>query len=161
MTIAVTRLYHFSASHRLHVSTLSDAVNARLYGKCNNPYGHGHDYILSVTATGPVDQKTGLLVRRSELDSLVSEQVLPLCRHKYLNVDVPQFATLVPTTENIASVFVALLNQHWARYIGNPAVRLSRVHVQETARNSFEILLPVTTLRRIQHQGNENVIVHA
>jgi 6-pyruvoyltetrahydropterin/6-carboxytetrahydropterin synthase len=157
---SLTSQYQFSASHRLHVPFFDDEENARLYGKCNNPFGHGHNYILSVTATGPIHRQTGLIVRRQELDALVCEQVLPLFRHKYLNVDLPQFAQLVPTTENVCLVIADLLNEHWRSYIPDPAVRLSRVHVQETERNSFEILVPVSR-ESIQEKIHENVVVHA
>lgn len=160
MKLSLTRKYSFSASHRLHVPSFSDGENARLYGKCNNPFGHGHDYVLSVSAAGPVEPQTGLIVARKDLDALVGETVLPLFRHKYLNLDVPQFSTLVPTTENVAAVIASLLAENWSRYIGNAAVSLSRVHVQETDRNGFEIVLP-SRPQQIKQQSHENVIVHA
>ncbi len=97
---------------------------------------------MSVTATGPVEAESGLIVNRQELDALVEERVLPVFRHKYLNVDVPQFAELVPTTENVAAVIASFDRENWAAYIKGSG-RLARVHVQETDRNGFEILLPV------------------
>src|SRR5258705_5947340 len=88
----LTRRYHFRASHRLNLPELSPAENQRLFGKCNYPFGHGHDYVLEVTVAGVVDERTGLIVRVSELDQLVREKVLQLFAYRYINEDVPQFA---------------------------------------------------------------------
>jgi 6-pyruvoyltetrahydropterin/6-carboxytetrahydropterin synthase len=141
MKTSVTRLYRFSASHRLHLSHLSEDENTRLYGKCNNPFGHGHDYVLEVTAEGTVDSETGQVVRPSELDSLVEKCVLSLFGYRNINLDVPQFRELVPTTENIAKVISELLQDSWKTYISGTG-RLRRVHVQETDRNGFEVWIP-------------------
>jgi len=135
---SVTRRYQFSASHRLHLSDLSEAENEQLYGKCNNPFGHGHDYVLEVTAQGTADPVTGQVVLRQELDRLVREQVLHVFEHRNINLDVKQFENSVPTTENIALVIAGLLGEHWNAYISGPA-RLSRIHIQETDRNGFEV----------------------
>jgi 6-pyruvoyltetrahydropterin/6-carboxytetrahydropterin synthase len=137
--ISVTRRYHFSASHRLHLPDLSEAENEQLYGKCNNPFGHGHDYVLDVTAQGEADPVTGQVVLRHELDLLVREQVLDVFEHRNINLDLRQFERLVPTTENIALVIMDLLQEHWSVYISGP-VRLSGIHIQETDRNGFEVL---------------------
>jgi 6-pyruvoyltetrahydropterin/6-carboxytetrahydropterin synthase len=137
--ISVTRRYYFSASHRLHLPDLSEAENEQLYGKCNNPFGHGHDYVLDVTAQGAADPATGQVVLRGELDRLVREQVLDIFEHRNINLDLRQFERLVPTTENIALVIMNLLQEHWGAYISGPA-RLSGVHIQETDRNGFEVL---------------------
>ena len=161
MTASVTRRYHFAASHRLHAATLSDAENSRLYGKCNNPFGHGHNYALSITVAGPIDEKTGLVMRPADLDALMSEQVVGRFAHRSFNLDVPEFAALVPTTENIALVVAQLLNEHWRAYIGSEAVRLTRVHIQETDRNSVELKLPLRTSIIKKQESNESVIVHA
>lgn len=139
--ISLTRRYRFSASHRLHSSELSHAENARLFGKCNNPYGHGHDYILEVTAKGEADPLTGLLLPIAILDQLVDEQVLRLFAWRNINVDLPQFQTLTATTENVALVIVDLLQQHWREYLSGTSAHLSRVFIQETERNSFEVLV--------------------
>ena len=136
---SVTRRYHFSASHRLHLPDLSEAENEQLYGKCNNPFGHGHDYVLDVTAQGAADPATGQVVLRHELDRLVREQVLGMFEHRNINLDVRQFQHIVPTTENIAIVIMNLLQEHWSAYISSPA-RLSGIHIQETDRNGFEVL---------------------
>jgi 6-pyruvoyltetrahydropterin/6-carboxytetrahydropterin synthase len=143
--ISLTRLYRFCGSHRLHCNALSDRENARIYGKCNNPYGHGHDYVLEVTASGPVDPVSGLLLPVAHLDRLVDDVVLRRFAHRNMNADLPEFAELVPTTENIALVITRLLQEHWDEYIYPPTARLARVFMRETDRNSFEVLLPVTS----------------
>ena len=134
----VTRLYHFSASHRLHVPQFTEEQNDRLYGKCNNPYGHGHDYVLEVTAAGPVDETTGLLFPLPVLDRLVQEDVLRVIAHRNLNRDLPQFSVLVPTTENLTAVIAQLLQTNWSATFGS-RVKLHRIHIQETDRNGFEV----------------------
>src|ERR1700722_17001093 len=100
----VTRRYRFAASHRLHSTAFSEDENRELYGKCSNPYGHGHDYVLEVTAIGPVNQSSGQVVHVPTLDRLVAEQVLKDFDHRYLNVDVKEFKTTVATSENIIRV---------------------------------------------------------
>lgn len=135
----LTRGYHFSASHRLHSLHLSEEDNDYVYGKCNHPYGHGHNYRLEITAAGAVDPQTGTLIPVGRLDRLVEEHVLALLRHRNLNADVPQFAGLVPTTENLALVAAGLLQGNWPADL--PA-RLYRVRVEETGRNSFDLFVP-------------------
>ncbi|MFL6354743.1 MAG: 6-carboxytetrahydropterin synthase [Bryobacteraceae bacterium] len=137
--MTITRLYRFSASHRLHSADLSAAENVRLYGKCNNPFGHGHNYVLAVTASGELDPLTGVLLPLSKLDRLVNETVLQLFCHSNINVDVPQFKYLVPTTENVALVIAELIEQNWDAYLGAVPARLHRIHIQETDRNGFEV----------------------
>lgn len=134
----LTRLYHFSASHRLHVPQFSEEQNETLYGKCNNPYGHGHDYVLEVTLSGPVDHSTGLICPLPVLDRLVQENVLRVVAHRNLNRDLPQFSALVPTTENLTAVVAELLQTNWAATFRS-GVKLHRVHIQETDRNGFEV----------------------
>ena len=90
--IRLTRRYRWPASHRLHSDALSEEQNWKLYGKCNNPYGHGHDYVLEVSVTGEVDARTGQVARRETLDALVESSVLNDFAHKNLNQDVPDFA---------------------------------------------------------------------
>ena len=156
---SVTRRYHFSASHRLHLRDLSEAENEQLYGKCNNPYGHGHDYVLDVTAQGTTDPVTGQVVMRHELDRLVRQQVLNVFEHRNLNLDLQQFQNSVPTTENIALVIVDLLREHWNEYVSSPA-RLSRVYIQETDRNGFEVLIPSAKQELEQNRDSEVIGVH-
>jgi 6-pyruvoyltetrahydropterin/6-carboxytetrahydropterin synthase len=138
---SLTRRYRFSASHRLHSAALSPAENARLFGKCNNPHGHGHDYVLEVTVTGPANPLTGLILPLASLDRLVEEKVLRAFAWRNLNLDVPRFATLTPTTENVALVIADILQRHWRESLTGTSARLSRVYIQETERNAFEVLL--------------------
>jgi 6-pyruvoyltetrahydropterin/6-carboxytetrahydropterin synthase len=138
---------------------LSEAENARVFGKCNNPYGHGHDYVLFVSVAGKVDERSGLLVTIEDLDRLVSEKVLQVFSHRNINEDVPQFARVVPTTENVALFIADLLRAHWPEYVADDAARLHRVHVQETDRNSFEVLIPATGSN--EELEAERLLVHA
>ena len=154
--ISLTRRYRFSASHRLHVASLSEAENNALFGKCNNPFGHGHDYVLSVTVAGEADSQTGLILPVAELDELVEANVLTLVSHRNLNLDVPQLREVVPTTENVALFIADLLEQ--VRPPESPA-RLVRAHVQETDRNGFEVLLG--TRRPLRVADQESVAIHA
>jgi len=147
---AATRRYRFSASHRLHLPGLTSDQNGQLYGKCNNPFGHGHNYVLEVTVTGPVDPETGLVVNRAELDRLVNEKVIAVFSGRNINLDIPAFRSLVPTTENIVSVIVQILEQNWAALAVAPYTWLSRVQVQETDRNGFEILIEAPASRTAQ-----------
>jgi len=129
----LTRRYRFSASHRLDTPLLTAEENQRLYGKCNNPFGHGHDYVLDVTVEGPVDA-TGQVADRRALDALVDEKVLQRLDHKDLSKDVPGLADVVATTENLAASIRSALNEDWPL-----AARLARVRISETARNIFEL----------------------
>jgi 6-pyruvoyltetrahydropterin/6-carboxytetrahydropterin synthase len=135
--VSLTRRYPFSASHRLHSDALSASENAQLYGKCNNPYGHGHDYVLGVTVSGQVDTETGLILPLARLDELVDTQVLRIFRFANVNLDIPQFVNLVPTTENIVAVITTILMDNWSAYLGETAARLTAVRIQETPRNGF------------------------
>lgn len=144
---SITRRYQFPAGHRLHSPDLSAAENARLYGKCNNPFGHGHNYVLEVTVTGQVDPLSGLILPVRELDRLVETKILKLFSHRNLNLDVPQFQILVPTTENIVSVIKDILLENWCDYLGDVQAHLRRVYIQETARNEFEIVLPIPSIK--------------
>jgi len=128
-----TRRYRFAASHRLNNGALSPEENSRLYGKCNNPYGHGHDYVLDVTMEGKV-HGDGQVVNRESLDRLVMENVLARLDHRNLNCDVPELAERVPTTENLASAIEGMLKESWTL----PA-RLAKVRISETAKNTFEL----------------------
>src|ERR1700724_634658 len=99
----VTRRYKFAASHRLHSGQFSDEENRKLYGKCNNPYGHGHDYVLDVTVAGSPDE-SGQIVGREALDAHVSERILARFDHRNLNTDIAELTGVVPTTESLAVV---------------------------------------------------------
>jgi 6-pyruvoyltetrahydropterin/6-carboxytetrahydropterin synthase len=130
----ITRVYRFSASHRLHAASLSEARNAELYGKCNNPHGHGHDYILHLSVAGEPDTRTGRIIDIAALDRYVQERLLGIYDHSDLNTDVPGFAG-VPTTENLATDSDRRLQEAWP--FG--PVSLDRVLIQETGRNSIEL----------------------
>lgn len=129
----LTRRYRFSASHRLDTPALTAEQNQRLYGKCNNPYGHGHDYILDVTVEGPVDA-TGQVADRRALDSLVDDKILQRFDHKNLSTDVGDLQGVVATTENLAASIRNALASEWPL-----AARLAQVRISETARNIFEL----------------------
>jgi 6-pyruvoyltetrahydropterin/6-carboxytetrahydropterin synthase len=142
MTASLTRRYRFSASHRLHTSALSDEENTDVFGKCNNPYGHGHNYELEVTIHGPIDPRTGLTAPVSQLDRYVQTRILSRFEDKNINLDVPEFEHLVPTTENLTLAITSLLCAEWPFGDEANGCNLARVHVQETGRNSFEVILP-------------------
>jgi len=133
----VTRRYRFSASHRLHTPSLTEVENSDLYGKCNNPYGHGHDYVLDVSVRGKVDEETGRVVSPGKLDSYVRAEVLAVLDHRDMNLDVPEFAPLVPTTENLAIVVNGRLREKWDQQF--PEAVLDGVRLEETKRNYFEL----------------------
>ena len=126
----LTRRYRFAASHRLDTPALTADQNRKLYGKCNNPYGHGHDYVLDVTLDGPLDA-SGQVVHRTELDTLVAERVLVRLDHKNLNQEMPD---AVATTENLAYAVRDLLAKDWPLQ-----ARLRKVRISETERNIFEL----------------------
>lgn len=115
--MAVYRHEHFNAAHRIHNPALSDADNARIYGKCNNPNGHGHNYELTIRVAGPVDPVIGYVIDLGELSTLAKKYVTDYLDHKFLNLDVPEFATINPTAENIAMVIHSLLRPHIAGHL--------------------------------------------
>jgi 6-pyruvoyltetrahydropterin/6-carboxytetrahydropterin synthase len=131
--IKLSKRYRFSASHRLDTPALSADENRKLYGKCNNPYGHGHDYVLDVTVAGTPDE-SGQVVGREELDALVRERVLARFDHRNLNTDIAELAGVVPTTESLAVTIEKALAHRWPL----PA-KLDRVRISETERNIFEL----------------------
>jgi len=134
--VFLTRRYRFSAAHRLHNEALSPEENARLYGKCNNPYGHGHNYTVEVTVRGPIDAATGMLIDLGLLDGIVEREVLERFDHTHLNLDVANFKGKVPTTENLCLEIFNLLRDKLDA-IGQPA-RLDKVRLEETNSNFFE-----------------------
>ena len=131
MKVSLTRRYRFAASHRLHSAKLSEDENSALYGKCNSPYGHGHNYVVEVTLTGPIDPATGMITNLGELDPFVGNTVIEAFDYKYLNEDVPEFRSVVPTTENLCREIFRRLKSY-------PAATLERVRIEETGKNSFE-----------------------
>ncbi|MFN3321923.1 MAG: 6-carboxytetrahydropterin synthase [Bryobacteraceae bacterium] len=137
--IRLTRRYRFSASHRLHSEKLTEEVNRELYGKCNNPYGHGHDYLVDVSVTGPVDAATGRAADIEALDGLVRSVVVEAFDQKYMNVEVPEFRHETPTTENVALAIRNRLERHWRSAFPGEWPKLERIRIQETPRNIFEL----------------------
>ena len=131
MKLELTRRYALAASHRLHSVHLDEAENQRIYGKCNNPYGHGHNYVVAVTVPGPVDPATGMVARLGDLDSYVTREIIEPFDHTYLNKDVEAFRERVPTTENFCMEIFERLKRF-------PGARLVRIRLEETGRNSFE-----------------------
>ena len=135
----LTRRYRFAASHRLDSPHFSAEQNRALYGKCNNPYGHGHDYVLDVSVAGPVDAASGQLVNLGALDRLVAEEVLRDFDHANLSASVADFNDLVPTSENILRVIERRLECHWNEAFPSSRAHLAKIRLQETRRNSFEL----------------------
>lgn len=133
--ITLTRRYRFFASHRLHAGALSDADNWRTYGRCNNPWGHGHEYVLEVAVAGEVDPRTGRVVDIGRLDGIVHDAVLADFDHRNLNEEVPDLQGRVPTTEVVAEVVLARLAHAWPT---EKTPRLEGVRIYETRNNVFE-----------------------
>jgi 6-pyruvoyltetrahydropterin/6-carboxytetrahydropterin synthase len=131
MKAYLTRRYMFSASHRLHSDDMSDAENVATYGKCNNPFGHGHNYALEVTVSGSVDPSTGMVCNLVDLDGFVEREILEHFGHNNLNL-LPEFKELVPTTENLSTAIYDILQR------GFHVAHLEKVRLEETMMNSFE-----------------------
>ena len=131
MKAYLTRRYWFSASHRLHCDGMTAEENQEIYGKCNNPWGHGHNYALEVTVTGPVDAKTGMVCNLADLDGFVNQNILERLDHQNLNT-LREFQGIVPTTENLCLAVYNILDQ------GFTPARVEKVRVEETMFNSFE-----------------------
>ena len=129
MKAYLSRRYSLSASHRLYSDAHSEEENQAIYGKCANPFGHGHNYVVEVTLGGQVDPVTGMVCNLADLDSCVQKMVIARFDHMNLNVD-ETFASLVPTTENLCITIHNLLAAHLAG--------LERVRVEETQNNFFE-----------------------
>jgi 6-pyruvoyltetrahydropterin/6-carboxytetrahydropterin synthase len=135
----VTRRYAFAASHRLDSPRLTPEENRRLYGKCNNPYGHGHNYQVEVSARGPLDAVSQRAVDTDALDRLVSREVLAQLDHRNLNTQVAAFDRAVPTSENLAAEVCRRLKQSWSSVFPGDWPKLEKVRIAETARNIFEV----------------------
>jgi 6-pyruvoyltetrahydropterin/6-carboxytetrahydropterin synthase len=131
LKVELGRRYRFSASHRLHTAHLHEEEKNRVFGKCSNPYGHGHNYVVEVSVSGDVDPATGMLANLGDLDAFVQSQVLDEFDHKSLNEDVPAFRDRVPTTENVCIEIFRRLKSF-------PKAKLERIRVEETGKNSFE-----------------------
>jgi 6-pyruvoyltetrahydropterin/6-carboxytetrahydropterin synthase len=131
MKAHLTRRYWFSASHRLHNEGMSPEENRGTYGKCNNPFGHGHNYALEVTVSGQVDSGTGMVCNLVDLDGFMEREILSRYEHTNLNT-LPEFSRRVPTTENLCTEIYEILQR------GFTCAHLEKVRLEETMMNSFE-----------------------
>jgi 6-pyruvoyltetrahydropterin/6-carboxytetrahydropterin synthase len=131
MRAHLTRRYMFSASHRLQSDEMSDAENRAIYGKCNNPYGHGHNYTIEVTVSGQVNEQTGMVCNLVDLDGFVNAQILERYDHQNLNL-LPEFSSVVSTTENLCISIYEIVKR------GFTNAHLDGIRIEETMMNSFE-----------------------
>ena len=131
MRAHLTRRYWFSASHRLHCDAMTNQENREVYGKCNNPHGHGHNYALEVTVAGPVDAKTGMICNLADLDEFVNREIIERFGHENLNT-LSEFQGIVPTTENLCIELYNILER------GFRQAQIEKVRMEETMLNSFE-----------------------
>jgi 6-pyruvoyltetrahydropterin/6-carboxytetrahydropterin synthase len=131
MRAYLSRRYLLSASHRLYSEAYSEEKNRAVYGKCSNPHGHGHNYVVEVTVGGRVDPVTGMVCNLTDLDSCVQKNVIDRFDHTNLNFD-ERFSDEVPTTENLCIAIHDLLAEHFVH------ADLERVRVEETRNNFFE-----------------------
>jgi 6-pyruvoyltetrahydropterin/6-carboxytetrahydropterin synthase len=129
--VELGRRYRFAASHRLHSEKLSPEENSRVYGKCNNPYGHGHNYVMEISVSGTVDPTTGMIVNLADLDGFVEREVIEPFDYRSLHEEVLAFREKVATTENVCIEIYQRLKRF-------PMAKLERVRIEETANNSFE-----------------------
>lgn len=130
--VTVTRRLHFSAAHRVHNPAMSDEENRRVFGKCNNPNWHGHNYTLDVSVSGPLDERTGFVMDLGRVKQIVEEHVIAPVDHRNLNLEVPFLRDVNPTTENLVVAFWRVLE---------PALRparLARLVLWETVNNYVE-----------------------
>jgi len=137
----LNRRYRFAAAHRLHVDALTPARNRAIYGKCNNPFGHGHNYVAQVTLSGPVDAATGMVTNLGDLDAFAQREMLDLFDHANLNT-LECFRDLVPTTENLCI-------ELWRIFAQYPHAKLEHIRVEETGNNAFDYF---GNGARIQHE---------
>jgi 6-pyruvoyltetrahydropterin/6-carboxytetrahydropterin synthase len=131
-TTSITRTYEFAAAHRLHSDLLTEQENENLYGKCHNPSGHGHNFVLEVTVEGTPDERTGMIANLVDIDDKVNALIVDRYDHKHLNRDIPEFNGRVVTSEILAG-------EIFQRLEGNLPAKLSRVRLFETARSFFEV----------------------
>src|SRR5947207_2592110 len=115
--VSVSRKAHFNAAHRLHVKDWNDEKNSKVFGQCNNPSFHGHNYELTVTVSGELDPVTGILVDMKYLKDLISDEIEERFDHKNLNIDVTEFNSLNPTAENICIVIWRILRDKIAGHL--------------------------------------------
>jgi len=137
--IRLSRRYRFSASHRLHSPAFTEEENREVFGKCNNPYGHGHNYEIELTVSGPVDPVTGRVVDLALLDGIAEREVVVAFQHRNLNEEISAFRDMVPTTENLAIELDRRLRAAWLEVFGENRPQLERIRIRETDRNICEL----------------------
>ena len=142
--VEITHVQEFSASHRLHNSELSDAENRELYGICNNPNGHGHNYVVEVTVRGPVPDGTGMVMDLNRLQCLIQDRLIAPVEHKHLNHDVSFLRSTITTAENVAVAFWRELEPGLAPYRG---AELYRIRVRESRMNYVDYYGPRSVVR--------------
>src|SRR5437660_640811 len=130
--VYLTRKAEFSASHYYHNPDFTPEENQRIFGKCNNPNGHGHNYTLEVTVKGDVNPRSGFVVDLKQLKEILNREVLDAMDHRFLNKEVPEFANRIPTTENLCNAVYDILRR------GFTQAHLEKVRIEETMMNSFE-----------------------
>lgn len=135
--IYVTRKAHFNASHRLHNPEKPDEWNRKVFGKCNNPNWHGHNYVIEVTVAGEPNPETGFVIDLGELKSIIKNKILDRCDHKNLNLEVPFLKNIIPSTENLVRAFYLELDEE-IRDAASDGSKLYSVKLFETERNSAE-----------------------
>ncbi len=131
MAISVTVKVYFEAAHRLHNPDQSDEWNRRVFGKCNNPHGHGHNYVIEATVSGEVDPDSGYLIDMKDLKKVIDRTVLDHVDHRHLNIEVEWLANVIPSAENLARVFFKRVAPELP-----DGVELKSITVHETERNS-------------------------
>jgi 6-pyruvoyltetrahydropterin/6-carboxytetrahydropterin synthase len=131
MKAHLTKRYSFPASHRLHRDDMSAQENQAIYGKCNNPHGHGHNYAVEITVSGQVDPKTGMVCNLADLDKFTQTRVINIFDHANLNC-LPQFAGAIPSTENLCIEIYNIFKQ------GLTFANVEKIRIEETSKNSFE-----------------------
>jgi len=135
--IYVTRKAHFNAAHRLHNPQKSDEWNRTVFGKCNHPNWHGHNYLIEVIVAGDPDPETGYVIDLSTLRRIIEEEIIEVCDHRNLNTDVSFLSGVIPTTENLAKIFFQRLKGP-VQAEASGGSRLYSVRLHETERNMAE-----------------------
>jgi len=134
-----TRRYRLSTSHRLHAPRLDEQQNRDTYGKCNNPFGHGHNYFIEVTVAGPIDPETGFIVDMPKLDALAQRELIDRFDQQHMNADPVFAADFVPSTENLSIEVERVFRAAVPQLDPTGRLRLHNIRIEETANNSFDL----------------------
>lgn len=135
--VYVTRKAHFNAAHRLHNPDKSEEWNREVFGKCNNPNWHGHNYVIEVTVVGQPDPETGYVIDLGKLKEIISQKIIEPCDHKNLNLEVPFLEGIIPSSENLVKVFYEQIEKD-VKNASSDNARLYSVKLYETERNIAE-----------------------